>query len=54
MPLSIYPTSFIIEPPDDLLTQYPHLKRNSSELVMKYAFNHLVTEDDLTLIGGHF
>jgi hypothetical protein len=52
MPSNVHPTPFIIDPPSDLLTRYPGIKRNSNALAMKYAFNQMVEEDDLKTIGG--
>jgi hypothetical protein len=52
MPSNVHPTPFIIDPPSDLLTRYPGIKQNSNALAMKYAFNQMVEEDDLKIIGG--
>ena len=52
MPSNVHPSPFIIEPPDDLLTHYPGIKRNSNTLARKYALRQLVEEEDLEIIGG--
>ncbi|WP_018275259.1 CHAT domain-containing protein [Teredinibacter turnerae] len=45
-------TAFVIEPPDDLLQQYPQLKRAAHELALSYAHCELVTDDRLKAIGS--
>ncbi|HRV94672.1 MAG TPA: CHAT domain-containing protein, partial [Anaerolineae bacterium] len=52
MPSNVHSNPFIIDPPADLLTRYPGIKRNSHALAMKYAFGQMVEEEDLKLIGG--
>ncbi|ACF12851.1 Tetratricopeptide TPR_2 repeat protein [Chloroherpeton thalassium ATCC 35110] len=51
MPSNVCPVPFIIEPPDDLLSKYPEIKRNGNTLAMNYAFNRLVEEKDLKIVG---
>ena len=52
MPSNVHPTPFIIDPPEDLLTRYPGIQRNSNALAMKYTFRQMVEEEDLKIIGG--
>lgn len=51
MPGRIHPAPFIIRPPDDLVQNNFDLNKESRELAMKYADGHVVTDDDLRIIG---
>ncbi|OQY27182.1 MAG: hypothetical protein B6243_13265, partial [Anaerolineaceae bacterium 4572_5.2] len=51
MPANVHPKPFIIHPPANLLTAHRQLRRNSVTLAQKYAFQKLVTEEDLQIMG---
>ena len=52
MPAFIAAQPFIIRPPEDLLTRYAQLGRNSLALARRYAFKELVTEAMLQQMGS--
>ena len=50
MPRDVHPTSFIIHPSDELAKNID-LKSLSRNLATKYADGHVVTDDDLQIMG---
>ena len=52
MPRHIYKTPFIIQPPADLVKNYPQLHHLGSQLALKYASKQVVTEDNLRMVGS--
>ncbi len=53
MPRNIYPQPFVIHPPDDLVRQYPDLRRMSQQLASLYAERQVVVADEhLQAMGG--
>jgi tetratricopeptide (TPR) repeat protein len=50
MPLTTT-TPFIIHPPADLLTHFPHLVSQAKRLSLQYAHKQVVTEDNLQAVG---
>jgi tetratricopeptide (TPR) repeat protein len=51
MSSNVSENAFVIHPDADLLQRHPELKHAGNALVLKYAFNELVTEDELKNIG---
>jgi hypothetical protein len=43
---------FKISIDDDLLQKYPHIRRMSSDLALRYAHHYLVTDEDLQVVGS--
>ncbi len=53
MPRNIFPQPFVIHPHDDLLRQYPDLRRMSQELANLDAEHKVVVSDEhLQVMGG--
>jgi tetratricopeptide (TPR) repeat protein len=52
MPRRVYPTPFIIHPPDDLVQKQPALRHLSSKLAQEYADRKVVREEDLQAMGS--
>jgi tetratricopeptide (TPR) repeat protein len=51
MPRNICHTPLVIQPPADLLVNYPQLKILAAQLAIKYVHHELVTETDLKTVG---
>ena len=49
----VYPTPFVLRPPDDLPATWPHLARAAAELAHIYAkHDRVVSDEALAAIGG--
>jgi hypothetical protein len=51
MPRNICHTPLVIQPPADLLVNYPQLKSLAAQLAIKYVHHESVTETDLKMVG---
>jgi hypothetical protein len=51
MPRNVHPTPFVIRPSDEFAKNID-LRNLSRQLATKYADGHVVTDDDLQIMGG--